>query len=173
MPPRTPWVEREFDFSFPVDVYPDLIERLRSTPDRVTDMLLSVPVDILTLNDGDRWSIQENIGHLLSVEALFLGRLDDYESNHDTLRPADMTNQRTREAVYNEKYLSSIIDAFRRERGKLVGRLESYESERFSKVTLHPRLNKPLRLVDMLYFQAEHDDHHLATMRELAERLSK
>jgi len=32
----------------------------------------------------------------------------------------------------------------------------------FSQTLLHPRLQQPLRLVDHLYFVAEHDDHHLA-----------
>jgi hypothetical protein len=34
---------------------------------------------------------------------------------------------------------------------------------------LHPRLKQPMRLVDHLYFVAEHDDHHLATIREMME----
>jgi hypothetical protein len=34
----------------------------------------------------------------------------------------------------------------------------------------HPRLRRPLRLVDWLYFLAEHDDHHLAKAREILRR---
>jgi hypothetical protein len=30
---------------------------------------------------------------------------------------------------------------------------------------LHPRLKIPMRIVDLAYFVAEHDDHHLATIR--------
>jgi hypothetical protein len=33
---------------------------------------------------------------------------------------------------------------------------------------VHPRLGTPMRLVDMMFFVAEHDDHHLATITELA-----
>jgi hypothetical protein len=36
-----------------------------------------------------------------------------------------------------------------------------------SKAILHPRLKQPMRLVDHLYFAAEHDDHHLARIWEL------
>jgi hypothetical protein len=32
---------------------------------------------------------------------------------------------------------------------------------------LHPRLKQTMRLVDHLYFVAEHDDHHLAHILEL------
>ena len=31
----------------------------------------------------------------------------------------------------------------------------------------HPRLGTPMRVVDLAYFVAEHDDHHLARLREL------
>src|SRR5215216_6124827 len=45
--------------------------------------------------------------------------------------------------------------------------LESFDPELFQRSALHPRLNVPMRLVDMLFFQAEHDDYHLATISEL------
>jgi hypothetical protein len=32
---------------------------------------------------------------------------------------------------------------------------------------LHPRLKEPMRLVDHLFFVAEHDDHHLAWIWKL------
>jgi hypothetical protein len=32
---------------------------------------------------------------------------------------------------------------------------------------LHPRLNQPMRVVDLLFFVAEHDDYHLARISEL------
>jgi hypothetical protein len=37
----------------------------------------------------------------------------------------------------------------------------------FARAIPHPRLKTPMRLVDHLYFVAEHDDHHLARIREL------
>ncbi|MBE3135108.1 MAG: DinB family protein, partial [Acidobacteria bacterium] len=32
---------------------------------------------------------------------------------------------------------------------------------------LHPRLNQRIRLLDLMVFAAEHDDHHLARLSEL------
>jgi uncharacterized damage-inducible protein DinB len=40
--------------------------------------------------------------------------------------------------------------------------------ELFSRSALHPRLGMPMRLVDLMLFVAEHDDHHLASITELA-----
>ena len=46
-------------------------------------------------------------------------------------------------------------------------RVEKIEPELFSRTMLHPRLKAPMRLVDHLYFVAEHDDHHLARIWEM------
>jgi hypothetical protein len=32
---------------------------------------------------------------------------------------------------------------------------------------LHPGLKTPMRIIDLAYFVAEHDDHHLASIREM------
>jgi len=32
---------------------------------------------------------------------------------------------------------------------------------------VHPRLKQPMRLVDHLFFVAEHDDHHMARIWEM------
>jgi len=47
---------------------------------------------------------------------------------------------------------------------KRVGELDS---SLLSRAIPHPRLKTPMRLVDHLYFVAEHDDHHLARIWEL------
>ena len=60
-----------------------------------------------------------------------------------------------------------ILTDFREQRTQLVARLDNLTSDRFAAVAHHPRLNVPMRLVDMLFFQAEHDDYHLARMSEL------
>ena len=46
--------------------------------------------------------------------------------------------------------------------------LESLDHEHFARSALPPRLNVPMRLVDSMLFVAEHDDHHLAAITELA-----
>ncbi len=32
---------------------------------------------------------------------------------------------------------------------------------------VHPRLKQPMSMVDLFFFIAEHDDHHLARIREV------
>ena len=172
MPNRVPWTSRTFHFDFPSDLYPELIERLRGTPARAEEAARSVSGGVVTRRDGDTWSIQENIGHLADTESLFMGRLDEYDQGLDTLRPADMSNRATHEADHNARPLQEVLSDLRAQRGRLVARLEALAPADFARVARHPRLNQPMRLVDMLLFQAEHDDYHLARIRELIRRLA-
>jgi hypothetical protein len=167
MPPQISWSNRIFEFNFPAELYPEMLERVRGTPARVEDRANALSESILTRRDGHRWSIQENIGHLLDLEELFSERVDDYDSNHSTLLAADMTNRKTHEARHNDQPIQTILSEFRSARIGLVERLERKDSEYFARVALHPRLNKHMRVVDMLYFQSEHDDYHLARISEL------
>jgi uncharacterized damage-inducible protein DinB len=164
---RPLWFDRKFDFSFPVELYPEIIERLRGTPARIDERVRDVSPALLTRRDGDKWSIQENIGHLLDLDGLFAGRFEDYEHGLEKLRAADLTNQKTHQAQHNSRPAEEILREFRRGRLALVARLELQPSEYFRRTALHPRLNTPMRVTDLLYFVAEHDDHHLARISEL------
>jgi len=161
------WTDRRFEFNFPVGVYAEIIERLRGTPARLEDRMKGIAPALLTKRDDDRWSIQENAGHLLDLEPLVAGRLDEYLAGSATLHAADMTNRKTHEARHNQSSMAYILASFRHDRMRLVERLDSLPAEMFEAVAIHPRLNKPMRLVDMLFFQAEHDDYHLARISEL------
>ncbi|MCI0355883.1 MAG: DinB family protein [Acidobacteria bacterium] len=162
------WVERTFRFDFPVELFPTLLERVRGTPARIEEKIRPLSKETLRRRDGEKWSIQEHIGHLLDLDALHLGRLDDYLAGAATLRPADITNRATTEANYNQRDIAVVTADFRNARGHFVQRLEAWNPARLEQSALHPRLKQPMRLLDMVYFVAEHDDHHLAKMSELA-----
>ena len=167
MPNKVPWTQRTFDFDFPVDRYPQLLERLRGTPSRVEQIVRSLSPDVLVKRDGETWSIQENIGHLADLESLFRERLDDFETGAPTLRAADMSNKKTHEAAHNTRPINEILNEFRTLRRQLVAQLEALPPADFSRTARHPRLQQPMRIVDMLLFHAEHDDYHLARIRAL------
>ncbi len=167
MTDRIMWVDRKFDFDFPASLAPELLERLRGAPARLAERVETLPGDILTKRDGDRWSIQEYTGHLMDVEELFLGRLDDYDGGLTELRPAEMTGRKTFAANHNAADIKSILIGFREERGRQVGRLDQLDSAGFARVAHHPRLNKPMRVCDMMLFEATHDDYHMVDITEL------
>jgi hypothetical protein len=167
------WFERRFDFAhLGADDFPFLVERLRGAPARVEEKTRARTRERLTARPGGGWSIQEHLGHLAELDALHDARLGDYRAGAAVLRPADLANRATFEGRYDERPLADVCQAFREARGRLVADLEAWDPGRTLVSALHPRLRQPMRLVDMLYFAAEHDDHHLATMTELARERS-
>jgi uncharacterized damage-inducible protein DinB len=159
---QVPWFERQFGFTTPVEQFPNLRVRLLGAPARLEELLRGLSSAILTTPPASgKWSPQEEAGHLLDMEPLWLARVDDFLSG-DTLTPADLTNRRTFDASHNTRDLGTIVAGFRSARLALTSRLAALPPESFSRSLLHPRLRQPMRLVDHLYFIAEHDDHHLA-----------
>ena len=168
---RIKWTDRRFNFDFPAGIYPEIIERLRGTPVRLEELLDDLSPETMTTQADGRWSMQENAGHLLDLESLVSQRIDEYLAGNSTLHAADMSNRKTYEASHNNVPVTSILNAFRTARHGIVHRLESFDGDIFARAALHPRLNVPMRLVDMLFFQAEHDDYHLARISELRKLL--
>ena len=161
------WFERKFEFTFPAEQFPNLCTRLRGTPARLEEMLRGHSREILTLKPLEKWSAQEHAGHLLDLEPLWLARVSDFLAGGTELTAADLKNRKTHDANHNARPLDYILAEFRKARGQLLERLESIDPPIYPYSMLHPRLKKPMRLVDHLYFVAEHDDHHLAHIWEL------
>jgi hypothetical protein len=164
---RTEWIERQFAFGLPLGMYPNVVARVRGTPARLEDLTLSIGREMLTRRDGDKWSIQEQAGHLLDLEGLGMSRLDDFEAERETLRAADMENRKTHDANHNADTIENILATFRKERMEFVRRLDAYDEAFVQRMALHPRLNVRIRVLDLAFFIAEHDDHHLARISEL------
>ena len=122
---------------------------------------------MLIRQDEGKWSAQEHAGHLLDLEPLWLARVDDYVAASDQLTATDLTNRKTDGANHNARPLEEILTEFRAARGRLLKRVGELDASLFARSIPHPRLKKPMRLVDHLYFVAEHDDHHLAHIWEL------
>lgn len=98
------------------------------------------------------------------MEAIWLKRFQDIKANSAELSPADLGNTATDEAGFNELPLSDLLEKFSGARAKTITFLDSLKQEDFKNTSLHPRLQQPMCIVDLMYFVAEHDDHHLNTI---------
>lgn len=164
------WFERRFEFTFPAELLPNLLARLRGAPARLDEALRNRPQSVITTQPAGTtralWSAQEHAGHLLDLEQLWLARVNDFVHGADGLTVTDLQNRRTDEANHNARPLEDILFAFRTQRMLLLHHLGQIAEEpgatALARTIPHPRLKTPMRLVDHLYFVAEHDDHHLA-----------
>ncbi len=165
--PRRIWFERTFDHGLPPEAFPDILERLRGTPERLEERLQGVAPATLVARFDDKWSIQENAGHLLDVEPLWATRLGELLSGAKVLQAADLQNTRTQEAGYNGRQFGPVLRDFRGARQDFVARLEAVPEAALTQAALHPRLRQPMNITDLCFFVAEHDDHHLARITEV------
>lgn len=170
---QTPWLERKFNFDFPVGVYPNLVERLRGTPARLEEMVRSLAAELVTQRVGDKWTIQEHCGHLYDVDGLHEARLDEYLARATNLTPADLARSQVAAARHHQSTLEDILSTFRSNRMRIVKRLEEVDEETAAHSAHHPRLDVPMRAVDCLLFAAEHDDHHLAIISRMIRELRR
>jgi uncharacterized damage-inducible protein DinB len=170
MQTKWPWFERSFDFDFPASKLPDIVERLLGTPLRAARLVDGLQPDVLNWRDGPTWSIQENIGHLADVEPLWIGRVQDLINGQPVLRAADLTNAATSAAHHHRVPVAELLLRFERQRREFVQLVEELTEDQWSLSALHPRLQKPMRVVDLCLFAADHDDYHLARIRYLKNR---
>jgi uncharacterized damage-inducible protein DinB len=161
------WINRKFKFEFSENDYPHLISRLKDAVPHLHNLLGKLDPEILRLRDEGKWSIQENVGHLYDADTLFMGRLEDYLNGLDSLRPDDLSGQKTHDSDFNSQTISEILNKFQERRQVFIGKLEKLDPSIFGRSAYHPRLKKQMRLCDMLYFQAEHDDYHIKRIGEL------
>ena len=165
---KWPWIERTFRFDYPVTKWPDLLERSRGTPARIEERVRGLSRHVLTYRPPDGgWSIQRNIGHLTDVSPLFQRRIEQILAGEPVLVAADMTNPKTSSADHDAANIETVLAAFRAERAKIVARYESLKADDWGKSALHPRLNQPMRIVDIAFFDSEHDDYHLGRIGQL------
>jgi len=164
---QTPWFERKFDFTFPVGLFPVIISRLEGTLPRIMAMTKNVSETILTAKPNDEWSAKEQLGHLYDLEELWYGRVEDFLTGKEVLKAADLRNAKTHEADHNKKEIGALVELFSSARNKLIDKVKNIDEATAAATALHPRLQTPMRLVDHLFFIAEHDDHHLTKIGEL------
>ena len=164
---QTPWFERKFDFNFPIGLLPIILERLRGTVSQLEASIKNIPEQQLVLKKDGKWSVKEVIGHLYDLEELWQGRIDDFLAHREVLRAADLKNTKTHEAGHNSRTVEALLQQFITERKKLIERVKNIDEATAAIVALHPRLQTPMRLIDSLFFVAEHDDHELGKIRRL------
>lgn len=166
MTAQIPWFERSFHFDFPVTHFPVIFSRLEGALFRMQVILATADDEACSYN-ASGWSVKEHIGHLSDLEDLWWKRLQDFLEGKEILTIADLNNTKTKEAGHNEKTLEGLLQTFILERQRTLEVIYTFDKGTLGLTSVHPRLQQPMRLIDSLYFAAEHDDHHIAKISGL------
>jgi len=163
------WFEREFKFGLPIGMLPFYIERLQGTIARIESKVIGVPEEILSNKLDGKWSVKQNIGHLAEVDEIANKRIDEMTSGIPVLSPAVFEPQKN----YNEQSVQEVLASLLWNRTKNLNRYNTLSPDDLAKSSLHPRLKVHMTPVDLAWFDAEHDDHHLVRINEIIGVLSR
>ncbi len=161
------WFDRKFNFQDLEGTLPAILERLQGTPLRLEQKISNIPVAYYTIEKPGVWSIQQQVGHLGDLEPLWEHRFKDFLKGKEVLTEADLSNLKTHQAGHNQHDMSDLLKYFKTKRGSLCTVLKSIGPKAEVWHSKHPRLRSPMRPIDLAYFVAEHDDHHLACITKL------
>ena len=164
---RSKWFERKFPPVQDNGLLPGILERLEGTPARIQAKMGQAADIILREAEAGKWSIKKEIGHLADLEPLWYQRVLELQDGAIELQAADLTNRKTHEARHDQKSWSDLLEEFSSQRKKLVNAIRQLNEEELNTSSLHPRLKTHMKVVDLAFFVAEHDDHHLAAITEL------
>lgn len=166
------WFERRFNFSSHEIIFPALLERLMSTPIRIEEKLKEINTQFYSIKISNKWAILEHVGHLADLEPLWQGRLEDILQQKAELRSTDITNAKTDLANHTLRHPDELVYQFKELRKTTVERLMELTEQQLFQSARHPRLKIPMRTLDLFFFVAEHDDHHLSKISEINRVLS-
>jgi uncharacterized damage-inducible protein DinB len=161
---RTRWFDRRFPPIEDNGLLPGILERLEGTACRLRSLLSGV--ERASRVDAG-WTIAQEVGHLIDLEPLWLTRAHDIIHGQADLTVADLTNRATHEGDHDQWPVPQLVERFERARCAFLAVLRGANDSDLERSARHPRLGTPMRLIDLAYFVAEHDDHHLARLRAL------
>ncbi len=116
---------------------------------------------------GGKWSVKQNIGHLAEVDEIALKRIEEMLKGISPMTPAIFPTQQD----YNAMPVMEVLNYFHKNRLRNIERYSQLTAEELQQSSLHPRLKVQMTPVDLAFFDAEHDDHHLVRINEILNTL--
>lgn len=149
------------------DKLPLILERLIGTSARIEDKVKRYSLIAIIKKQNKEWSVAEHIGHLGLLERVWSLRVKEILENKEVMSNYYISDVEFEANKFNEINVADLIAGFRIKRERLCNKIATLSSEELDYISLHPRLNKKMKIVDLAYFIAEHDDYHLAKITQL------
>ena len=146
---------------------PYFLERLEGTFIRMESKVKGVSNEVLSTQLKGKWSVKQNIGHLAEVDEISTKRIGEIISGVAQLSPAVFEPR----GDYNNQDVRDVLNFFRTNRLNNLKRYAELAERDLIKSSLHPRLKVQMTPVDLAWFDAEHDDHHLVTINTILKSL--
>jgi hypothetical protein len=139
----------------------ETVNLLRETPVALANMVKELDKSLLVAKPDSKWSIQEQVGHLLTIESLWIARVDDCVMEKPFLRPWNGTNADTDAGQFNLQGISQILDDFASIRNAHMNLIDKYLPKQDEMTCHHQSKGIDLTLRAHLEMMLKHDQDHL------------
>jgi hypothetical protein len=146
----------------------DLVERLNAHTGELRALVANVPDATLSRRTGDgQWSIKDTAGHLCDVSRVLHSRLHKMikleEPQLDGYDPDELAAQRNAQGAR----IDDLLAEFAAQRAETVEMLADLVHWNWARTGRHPQLGR-LSIRQQVELWLEHEDEHLASIREAA-----
>ena len=144
-----------------------MLERVKGTTARLRNLTSHVPRERLLLRPYGQWSVVDHIGHLIYLQDRSEEHVDDFVSRRNELCQIDLSDQASILDLHRRQELGDLIEEFRLKRDYFVRRIQDMDPGALRHQALNRCRGVRMTVVDTILYLAEHDDHHLASMRSI------
>jgi hypothetical protein len=142
------------------DPYAEAIAALAAFPATLRTQIAGLDRAALTFRpDGKEWSIVENIGHLLDIDALFGGRIGQIIARDNPTFTLLDVDEAVRRHDYQNKEAAFLLNTFAERRAALLDELRYIQPANRKRAGLHPT-GGPRSIEDLIIYLPRHDEQH-------------
>ena len=148
----------------------EIIERVRTLPDRVAAEIAGLSEDELRRRSADgAWSIKEVCGHLRDDSEVWRRRLYMMITQTDPVLPSYDQEALVREHAYQDADIAAVLGDVRRFRLDMVENLSTLARDSWERTGQHPDWGR-LTIGQGMGMMVRHTEGHLDQVRELKEK---
>ena len=151
-----------------MEIYTSIRDRLNSQHLAIKELIKNLDEDVINKrHEPGKWSIQENLVHIVSYHQVFLTRLDKIIKT-DNPYFARYTSEGDTNFDKIKKVLSAeLINHLEEERKKITGVIFKLNENELQKVGSHQKFGV-MNVVEWIEFFLLHEAHHIYTIFKLS-----
>ncbi|MFZ9858280.1 MAG: DinB family protein [Roseiflexaceae bacterium] len=148
-----------------MDTFAAHIAKLRAFPSHLQTVMASLSEAQLRFKPANEWSVIENIGHLIDIDELYVGRVDRILAEERPEFPRFEPDPIVATKGYQQMNGHDVLQQFIATRQATIDGLSTIEPDELNRAGMHAVYGEMtlLRLVEQL---ANHDQKHLVQIHD-------
>jgi uncharacterized damage-inducible protein DinB len=148
--------------------YPSLLERLLSQHQALSPMIAALTQEQLQAQPlPGKWSVQEQVAHLVSYQPAFLSRVYRILDTQDPLFEPYVGDDDPVFLYWRRQSMGTLLEELETDRQKIIQLLQSLPEEQLQRIGVHKRYGR-LNIQQWTEFFLLHEAHHLFSIFKLA-----